>query len=236
LSDQLVGSGAVTFRGTYGEPCESSGQHPSACRCQNSSQKTPGETLPDLVARARAGDDSAREELFRMHVDRAVRTAYLVTGDWHLAEDATQEAFIRAFRFMKSLAPNTPFLPWFTRILVNEARRTKDRMRTFRWTNMLPSNNARLWLRTTQAAESYPSPEEIVAEKEDTAAIRKALLSLEEDLRIPIALKYLMGLTMSEISDALDLPLTTVKSRLFVGRRRLRDLLTQKGGTALGKV
>lgn len=169
----------------------------------------------DLVSRARQGQLQAMEELFRLHVDGAVRVAYLITGDWREAEDAAQEAFIRAFRFLPSLRPGSPFLPWFTAILVNEARRARRRQ-----SRQTPAGHV-------HAVSPAPStsPEESLARQERASAVRRALASLDEDHRVPIALRYLMDLSEADIARALGLPLTTVKSRLFVARRRLRRLL-----------
>lgn len=179
----------------------------------------------DLLRRAREGRESALEELFRLHADRAVRVAYVITQDWREAEDAAQEAFLRAFRFLCSLEEGAPFLPWFTAILVNEARRARDRKRPpASWRPAVPSQTRAM------------SPEDIVVQWESAAALRRALGVLDETHRIPIALKYFMDLSESDIAGALGLPLTTVKSRLFVARRRLQDLLkADKEGVADAK-
>src|ERR671938_805710 len=75
-----------------------------------------------LAERARAGDTAAYERLVRMHQAVAFRAAYLVTGDAPEAEDATQEAFVKAYRALDRFRPGAPFRPWLLAIVTNEAR------------------------------------------------------------------------------------------------------------------
>lgn len=81
-----------------------------------------------LIQLAKQGDGEALEQIFRLHVDSAIRLAYLVTRNWATAEDAVQEAFLQAFRSLHTFQDHRPFKPWFTRIVVNKAKRTKDRL------------------------------------------------------------------------------------------------------------
>ncbi|HBG10682.1 MAG TPA: RNA polymerase sigma factor, partial [Firmicutes bacterium] len=78
-----------------------------------------------LIQRAKQGETAAMEQIFRMHLDSAVRLAYLVTRNWATAEDAVQEAFVQAFRSLDTFQEHRPFKPWFTRIVINKAKRTK---------------------------------------------------------------------------------------------------------------
>ncbi len=71
-----------------------------------------------LISQARLGDEAAMEALFHLHVARSVRLAYLICGDWGMAEDAVQDAFVNAFRALKRFRDGSSFAPWFTRIVV----------------------------------------------------------------------------------------------------------------------
>ena len=75
-----------------------------------------------LAERAREGDTAAYERLVRMHQAVAFRAAYLVTGDASEAEDAAQEAFVKAYRALGRFRPDAPFRPWLLAIVSNEAR------------------------------------------------------------------------------------------------------------------
>ena len=75
-----------------------------------------------LAERAREGDTAAYERLVRTHQALAFRAAYLVTGDAPEAEDATQEAFVKAYRALGRFRPGAPFRPWLLAMVTNEAR------------------------------------------------------------------------------------------------------------------
>ena len=75
-----------------------------------------------LAERAREGDTAAYERLVRLHQAGAFRAAYLVTGDASEAEDAAQEAFVKAYRALGRFRPGAPFRPWLLAIVSNEAR------------------------------------------------------------------------------------------------------------------
>jgi RNA polymerase sigma-70 factor (ECF subfamily) len=79
-----------------------------------------------LAERARSGDTAAYERLVRMHQAVAFRAAYLVTGDGPDAEDAMQEAFIKAYRALGRFRPGAPFRPWLLAIVTNEARNRRS--------------------------------------------------------------------------------------------------------------
>ena len=72
----------------------------------------------ELIRRAKKGHQDALEQIFRYHLDSAIRLAYLITRNWATAEDAVQEAFLQAFRSLDSFQDERPFKPWFTKIVV----------------------------------------------------------------------------------------------------------------------
>src|ERR671931_775283 len=76
----------------------------------------------ELVHRAKRGDVGAYEELVRMHQDLAARTAYVITGQAADAQDAVQEALMKAYRALGRFREDAPFRPWLFRIVANEAR------------------------------------------------------------------------------------------------------------------
>jgi RNA polymerase sigma-70 factor (ECF subfamily) len=169
------------------------------------------------IDKCREGDLSAFEPLFHKHVRKAVGVAYMITRDWALAEDATQEAFSRAFRTIRSFRRGQPFAPWLFRIVVNEARRVARR---------------RGGVQVAPLSEDVfdpDSPETLLLKKEHADEIWKAIHSLDEERRVVIVLKYLSGFSEKEIAEALRLRQSTVKSRLYVARQRLIALLSRSG-------
>lgn len=174
-----------------------------------------------LIQKAKKGDGDALEEIFKVHVDSAIRLAYLVTRNWATAEDAVQEAFLQAFRSLHSFQDHRPFKPWFTRIVVNKAKRTKDRLDR----GHLPYE--------AEEPNQYIAfaPEQRTLEREAVDELFVAINRLDENHRLPLLLKYISELSEAEIAETLEIPVTTVKSRLYVARQRLkRHISNLKGG------
>jgi len=176
----------------------------------------------ELVARARRGDAAAYEGLVAAHQEIAFRTAYLVIGDAAEAEDATQEAFVKAYRALDRFRDGSPFRPWLLRIAVNTAR------------NRRRSAGRRLGL---QMRAEAASPSDAVAPSAEAAAIvaerRRELLdavnALSADDRLVIGARYFLDLPEAEIAALAGVARGTVKSRLARARARLAR---QLGGTA----
>jgi RNA polymerase sigma factor (sigma-70 family) len=170
----------------------------------------------DLIARAQRGDDRAYEELVHAHQGIAFRTAYLITGGGAEAEDATQDAFVKAWRALGRFRPGAPFRPWLLRIVANEAR------------NRRRSAGRRAHLALRAAAESpsggaAPSPEAALVEADDRGRLLAAVNTLPEEQRVVVSLRYFAELSEEEVAEALALPRGTVKSRTARALERLRE-------------
>jgi RNA polymerase sigma-70 factor (ECF subfamily) len=177
----------------------------------------------DLVERASRGDVVAYGELVRGFQEIAVRTAYLACRDASDAEDAVQEAFVKAYAALGRFRAGSPFRPWLLRIVANEAR---NRRRS-------AGRQTGLALRVAEdrpLGEAAPSPEAAVLEAESKATLLAALEGLRDDDRLVIGYRYLLELSEAETAAALGVPAGTVKSRLSRALRRLRDSLETTGG------
>ncbi len=182
--------------------------------------QTGGEKLSDehLASLARAGQKMALAQLVeRYHAPLLGYLYRLVYGDRPLAEDLVQETFVRLLR-QKSYQTDRPFKPWLYAVATNLAR---DYFRS-------PAS------RRVQSTEDEiqqdlrdvsPGPEEIAQAADRGRIVMWALRQLGSEYRIVLLLRYYQSLSLREISEALNLPLGTVKSRLSVGTHRLRDLL-----------
>ncbi len=169
-----------------------------------------------LVSQCQAGSEAAFETLFRRYQVRAWRVAYAVTGDRSLADEATQEAFVRAFRAIGNVRPGRPFGPWFYAIVANQARRTAVRGR-------------RVTFLPLDAVAEAPDP---AAESElEGAAGRNEIwdvfLRLPVDLRVVAGLRWVIDWPEDRIAAPLRLPTGTVKSRLHRVRRELERTLVE---------
>jgi RNA polymerase sigma-70 factor (ECF subfamily) len=179
--------------------------------------------LPDgeLVERARRGDVGAFEALVDRHRRVALRVAYAVAGDD--AEDAVQDAFVKAYGALGRFRAGSRFRPWVLRIVANEAR---NRRRS-------AGRRSALALRvghTTSAGGE--SPEDAAVASERRHALAAAVASLDDRDREVIALRWFAELSEAEMAAALGVRPGTVKSRLARAMSRLRDVLANEEVTA----
>lgn len=164
-----------------------------------------------------AGNPSALDALYAAYATPAIRTAYLITRDRAAAEDAVQEAFLQVLRNGPSLRDPAAFRPWFYRIVVNAAKR----MARAPVRPVLP-----LDLTSHDRSDpTSPQPDEAVLAAEEAALVRAAIGDLHDAHRVPLILRYYTALSDEEIAQALELPVGTVKSRLFNARKALQERL-----------
>jgi RNA polymerase sigma factor (sigma-70 family) len=176
-----------------------------------------GRPLPEteLVARAKTGDAAAYEELVRAHQAIAFRTAYLVAGDEADAQEAAQDAFVKAYRALGRFRTGSPFRPWLLSIVANEAR---NRRRS-------AGRRQALALRAAADATSgdaAPSPEAASVSAERRRELLDAVNRLGEDHRLVLTCRYFLDLSEDETAAALGVRRGTVKSRLARALDRLR--------------
>jgi RNA polymerase sigma-70 factor (ECF subfamily) len=181
-----------------------------------------GRPLDDTewIERARRGDVLAYDELVHRYRDVAVRTATVVGGGADDAEDATQEAFVKAYAALGRFRVGSPFKPWLLRIVANEAR---NRRRS-------AGRRASLAVRAAEDRPSdgaAPSPEAAVLDHERRTQLAAALSRLRDEDREIIGARYLLDLSEAETAEMLGLPKGTVKSRLSRALGRLRGVLTE---------
>jgi RNA polymerase sigma factor (sigma-70 family) len=171
----------------------------------------------DLIDRAKRGDVGAFGELVRMHEQIAFRTAYLITRDRDEAQDAVQDAFIRAYRALWRFRSGAPFRPWLLRIVINESR---NRGRS-------AGRRAALAARAQAqvALDAGPSPEATVLESERREAVLAGLNAVSDDHRLVIICRYVLELSEAETAVALSCRPGTVKSRLSRALEHLRDAM-----------
>jgi len=175
----------------------------------------------DLIERARGGEIVAYEELVRRYQDVAIRTAHLIAPDGD-AEDATQEAFVKAHAALGRFRVDAPFRPWLLRIVANEAR---NRRRS-------ATRRVGLTLRVVEDRrpdDAAPSPESAVLAGERRSDLLRAVNGLRDEDREVIAIRYFLDLSEAEAAATLGIPRGTVKSRLSRALKRLRERLATDG-------
>ncbi|MDA0180661.1 sigma-70 family RNA polymerase sigma factor [Solirubrobacter phytolaccae] len=169
-------------------------------------------TESELIALAAEGDGDAYASLVRAHQDIAFRTAMLITQDAAEAEEAAQDAFVKAWRALPRFRQGEPWRPWLLTIVANEAR---NRRRS-------AGRRTALALRVEPPREDR-SAESAVLAAETRGALLAALARLREDDRLVLGCRYLLELSEAETAAALGVRPGTVKSRTSRALGRLRE-------------
>ncbi len=174
------------------------------------------ETEANLVLRARTGDSAAWEALVRAHQQAAFRFAYLILGDPAEAEDAVQDALIRAYHALHRFDASRPLRPWLLKITANQAR---NRRRSL----------GRYLFALQKLVKHEPQTQKLV----ETASIKKiesqnlweVVQCMELNDQQVVYLRFFLDLTVEETAQALGVATGTVKSRLHRALIRLRVLI-----------
>ena len=183
-------------------------------------------TDEELVTRATAGDLESFNQLVTRWERPIYALAYRTLGRPEEARDVVQEAFLRAFRGLRGFKGQAKFSSWLYRITLNLCH---DWMRRERRTPIVqvPEGADPMDLADGLAAP-VESVEDLVARREMSEAVAKAMAELPEDQRTAIMLKEYHGLTFQEIAEMLDCPLSTIKTRLYQGLSVLRRRLERR--------
>ena len=177
--------------------------------------KMSAEAEKGLVLKAQHGDRIAFEELVRFHYQGIVRVVFHLCNDTTLAEDATQEAFIKAWMNLQSFQPTSSLRNWLYRIAVNVAL---DILRRKPETSIDDDQ-------ATMIIDQAAGPESALIQKEQAAFLQEAMKTLPAATRSVLVLREYGEFSYQEIATVLDIPMGTVMSRLNYARNRLRDIL-----------
>ena len=178
----------------------------------------------ELVRRVQSGDKSAFDVLVLKYQQKVINLVTRYVHDPHIAMDVAQESFIKAYRGLKNFRGDSAFYTWLYRISINTAK------------NHLVSRSRRMPDDDidAQEAEQYDSahmlrdlgsPEHEMLTDEIRNTLNSAIEALPDDLRIAITLRELEGLSYEEISDAMECPIGTVRSRIFRARESIEEEL-----------
>jgi RNA polymerase sigma-70 factor (ECF subfamily) len=183
----------------------------------------------ELLQRARAGDLPAFNTLVLEHQPLVFNVCLRQLGQRQAAEDATQEAFISAWRNLRAL--RGPFRPWLLRIAGNACT---DELRR-RGRRPSGSLDAALEAGVPEPPDEDPSPETSLLHGELRRQVERALQLLPAEQRLAVVLSDLNGFDYAEIAAVMKCSLGTVKSRIARGRARLRQALRPEGELSLAR-
>lgn len=169
--------------------------------------------LKSVIMRAQVGNLDAFDTIVRRFQDMAVGYAYSILGDFHLAEDAAQEAFIRAYCDLSKLRQPEAFSAWFRKIIFKHC----DRLTRGKSLGTVPLEEA------VEMPSKDKDPAEAVEEREMKKLVLKSVKSLPQKERMVTVLFYISGYSHQEIAEFLGLPLTTVNHRLRSSRKHLKE-------------
>lgn len=190
-----------------------------------------------LVERANAGDTRAFELLVIKYQRRIERLVGRMVRDVDLVQDITQETFIRAYKALHQFRGEAQFYTWLYRIAVNTAKKALMEMRRSPIITESALHNRSDDDETSvieQELITQETPETVLAAQEIAQAVNAAMEALPEDLRQAVTLREIEGLSYEEISQAMDCPIGTVRSRIFRAREaisaKVKPLLESQSG------
>ena len=183
-----------------------------------------GRSDEELVEACQAGEASAFDVLVARWEDKIRGAAYRFLGSEEEARDVAQEAFLKAYRALGGFKREARFSSWLYQIATNLCR---DRLRRRR-------TRAAVSLEELEETgpvivETRPGAHELLQQRDLARAVRRAVDALPEEQREVVILKEYQGLTFLEIAQALDVPVSTVKTRLYRGLGQLRLRLEREG-------
>jgi len=189
-----------------------------------------------LVQRTVAGDQKAYELLVIKYQRRIQRLIGRMVRDVDLVEDIAQETFIRAYRALAQFRGDAQFYTWLYRIAVNTAKKALMELKRDPTVseNSFKSGDEDETSPLENELASVETPEALLATKEIAAMVNAAMDALPEELRQAIALREIEGLSYEEISEVMNCPIGTVRSRIFRAREaisaRVKPLLEAQSG------
>ena len=176
-------------------------------------------TDADCIARARGGDRAAFDTLVVRYQDRLFNTLTRLMGSADDALDIAQDAFVQAYTKLDTFQQNSAFYTWLYRIAFNLAM---SHARKRRPVNLMSTDDT---TRTIEPASTDDGPADQLQQSERAALVHQAIGQLPDEHRQVVVLRELEGFDYQQIADILDIPVGTVRSRLFRARTQLKDKL-----------
>lgn len=196
--------------------------------------------LAELVARAKNGDDDAVSQLYSDCYGRIFYVIKSIVGDEETTMDLLQDTFLKAFKSINSLEDNQAFYAWLKRIALNTSKNWLIKSRPILFSDLQnPTVNDEEDAEPVENVFEDPKlenmPEEVVDKAEVSRLLNEILDSLPADQRLAICMFYYDDMSLKEIAEVMDVPLSKVKNRLAYGRKKVEQkvLDLEKRGTKI---
>src|SRR5438067_1781199 len=180
-----------------------------------------------LVHAAKDGDLVAFEELVRRYDRKVLRIAQHITHNQEDAEDAAQDAFLKAFRGLGQFQEKSRFSTWLFRIAVNESLMKVRQRRGFHMVSIEQDEEHDSPATPLEIVDWAPNPEQLYGQSELKEILAKALRGLSPMYRAVFLLRDVEGLSINETAEVLNLSVLAVKARLMRARLKLRERLNK---------
>ncbi len=177
-----------------------------------------------LIARTLSGETEAFSVLVKRWERPIYSLAFRMLGRDEEARDACQEAFLSAYRNLSKFRGDAKFSSWMYRIALNACHSRRRQSSIVSYSLDAEDENGKRWEIEDSSLESLPDR---MQRDEQAALVRKALQALPPEMRQIIVMKEYEEMTFLEISEILNIPLSTVKSRLYTGLQQMRLRLSQ---------
>lgn len=179
----------------------------------------------DLARLAQQGNQDAFALLVTRYEKQIFSLAYRLVGDYDEAADMAQEAFLRIYQMLHRYDPEKKFFSWMYRVAQNTCLNALNR----RPSNVVPVERAEEYFSDTTAGETA-EPEKDYLNREIRRNIDRAIAELPDNYRDIIYLRYIEDLSYQQIADTLSLPVSTIETRLFRGKKLLQQKLVSLMG------
>ncbi len=185
---------------------------------------TPVNAGPDLISRARSGDSEAFDELVREHGDRVLRQAIALCGDVSAAEDLVQETLVEAWRSLPRYHGGCHFFTWLCSILIHRHRNARRKRWPLPFSLLFGGDRDDADSFVVKVAAPGPGPDGQTEQAEQAARVLQTLERLPTKQREVVYLRFYAEDSLEGIAAAVGCSVGTVKSRLFHGLERLRQM------------
>jgi RNA polymerase sigma factor (sigma-70 family) len=178
-----------------------------------------------LVAAAKSGDSMAFQELSKRHTYRLTLQINRVTRNWQDAEDAVQEATLRAFLHLNRFEGRSTFSTWFTRIAINSALMSLRKKRCMEQP-VTPDTAEEVASRTWDPIEVRPTPEQELMKREREELLKESIRRLRAPLRAVMLLQQTRDCSIRDIAGIMGISVPAVKSRIARAKTELRKMMS----------